>query len=367
MATEDAQGPSVLVLGACGFIGRNFIQFLVDNELCGKIKAADSKIPSLGFFSPEHRAAIDSDAVVFKQADLSREQHMARIFEDEQFDYVFNLCGETRCSKDDAEYQKKVVNVADMVSTQCEAMGIQKWIEVSEGRVYYGDKKKKKENGKIDPWAKVASFRLQAEQVLQSKNIPVVILRPAYVYGIGDRTSLIPRVLCAATYKKTGETMKFLWKSKLAMNSVHVTDMCRAMWHAATTAEPGSTYNIVDNTDLTQGKFNKILGSIFNIKTGFFNTAYSYAAKAAMTTAAEYSNEKHVPVWSELCQEHEILNTPLSPFMDKELLFNNSLCLNGSAFIEDTGFEYSVPECTEETVREVIDQYINQGIFPPVV
>lgn len=56
------------------------------------------------------------------------------------------------------------------------------------------------------------------------------VLRPAVVYGIGDRNGLMPAILVAALYRHLGETMKLLWDPNLHLNTVHVTDVCRAIW-----------------------------------------------------------------------------------------------------------------------------------------
>ncbi|CAJ0642527.1 10931_t:CDS:1, partial [Entrophospora sp. SA101] len=39
--TSESSKPSILVLGGLGFIGRNFITYLVENELASEIKVVD--------------------------------------------------------------------------------------------------------------------------------------------------------------------------------------------------------------------------------------------------------------------------------------------------------------------------------------
>ncbi len=71
-----------------------------------------------------------------------------------------------------------------------------------------------------------------------------------------------------------------------------------------------------------------------------------------MSGATEESNDKHMAPWSEACQRDGIVNTPLSPYVDKELLYNKHLCVDGSK-IEATGFSYQEPRITIELLREV--------------
>ncbi len=70
----------VLVLGGCGFIGRNFVKFLVDNKLATKIVVADKSPPFMGFFNDEHKAVFEQKEVVeFKQADVSKDGRCCRL------------------------------------------------------------------------------------------------------------------------------------------------------------------------------------------------------------------------------------------------------------------------------------------------
>lgn len=376
MAAEErvanqVDGISVCVLGGCGMIGRNFVKWLLERRKLNveRIKVLDSKLPALAFFTPALRELFKDSRVAFQQSDLTREAHVTRALNEEKFDYIFNCCGETRCGKDAQEYQRRNVESARLFSAAVVQMPHPpKWVEISEARIYKDNSSKKKENGKIAPWTKVAHSRLEAENVIKNVDgLQYVILRPALVYGPGDKESLTPRILCAATYKHNNETMKFLWGKSLKINTVHVRDVCKAMWLAATQAESGSVYNLADETDLDQGKFNKILGSIFQIKTGFFNRAFNLAAKLAVSTVASTSNSKHVPAWSELCQAHSILNTPLSPYMDVEIIKNCHLSVDGTKITQDLGFSYDHPQVSQELIEEVINEYVTQGLFPPVL
>ena len=151
-------------------------------------------------------------------------------------------------------------------------------------------------------------------------------------------------------YKKQNEKMSFLWDKELKINCVHVSDVVEAIWLAATKLSPGSVYNLEEGSDLTQGVLAEYISAIFGIKTGFLGTILSNAARVAlrccsagcldppylppsqlnMSGAAAYSNDKHVPAWTKLCQEMKILNTPITPFIDKELLYENKLWIDGS-------------------------------------
>ena len=94
------------------------------------------------------------------------------------------------------------------------------------------------------------------------------------------------------------------------------------------------------------------MSQLFSIEHGYFGTVLSSLAKLHMASATEESNEKHLAPWSEACQRDGVINTPLSPYIDQELLYNKHLHIDGSK-IEATGFHYEVPHITNDLVREV--------------
>jgi len=154
----------------------------------------------------------------------------------------------------------------------------------------------------------------------------------------------------------------------LRINTVHVHDVCKAIWHCASpSVKPGSLFNLTDKNDTTQEKVNKHLEVIFGIKTGFHGSITSNILTKGFSikNLTEEVNDKHLKPWSDLCKASGIANTPLTPYLDYELLLNNHLSVDGNA-IEGTGFKYDHPEVTEGLLREIIDYYVKQNLFPKV-
>lgn len=166
-----------------------------------------------------------------------------------------------------------------------------------------------------------------------------------------------------ASYWKAKEKMEFLWGADLKLNTVHVFDVARAIYFAAKKIEAGSTFNLADKADTDQGKLNGFLGAIFGIETGFHGSVVSNLARFSMDSLVKDANENHLGPWLALLKEYKIANTPLSPYLDKQLLQNNSLCIDGSA-IETAGFKYALPELTQEALQDSIALHISQGTFP---
>ena len=107
-------------------------------------------------------------------------------------------------------------------------------------------------------------------------------------------------------------------------------DVCRALWHVALLAAPQPVYNVCDGCDSNQGSINKILERIFGIQTSFVGNVSSAVVKAiGLKSAAEVMNDKHMEGWATMCKAAGILNTPLTPYLDQELLAHNHLAVDG--------------------------------------
>ena len=63
--------PKVLVLGGVGFVGRNFVKYLVDNDLASYVRVVDKVLPPTAFLGKPHQAAFDDSRVEFMQGNLT--------------------------------------------------------------------------------------------------------------------------------------------------------------------------------------------------------------------------------------------------------------------------------------------------------
>jgi len=252
------------------------------------------------------------------------------------------------------------------VATEAAKRGVKVFIEVSTSQIYDSGSKPRKEDARIKPWTGIAKAKAKAEEELRKiGGLNLIIVRPAVIYGPGDLSGLPPRLITAAVYKSLGEKMEFLWDKDLALNTVHVRDVAAALWHLAKNGKPGSVYNLADESNTDQGSICAILEPLFGIRTGYLGNMKSKLATAvAMKTVAETANDKHLKPWSDLCKENKISTTPLTPYLDEELLYDNPLSVDGSAITKE-GFTYTHPKVTLELVKESLQYHIKNGSFPP--
>lgn len=290
---------------------------------------------------------------------------MDSIFEGRTFDYVVNLAAETKYGHNDGVYEERVFQLALVVAKAAAKHHVKKFVEVSTAQVYDPSKDLKKENAKTAPWTKIAEKKLKVEQALaEIPDLNWVVLRPAIVYGPGDRYGIAPRIICGAIYKNEKKKMKFLWSADLRMNTVHVLDVARAIEHVCLNVEPKTVWNLADKGDTTQGSVNGLLSSLFGIETGFFGGLKSNLASTLGSEGlARRVNEEHVAPWANMCKEKNIQFTPLSPYLDAELLTSKPLAVDGSA-IESTGFKYLVPTMEVKHLSEWVDYNVKSKLFP---
>jgi len=339
----------------------------VVNDLASYIRVADKVLPQTAYMDEAHAASFASPIVEFRQANLTNDASIEKAFTDgveTPFRFVINLAGETKYSQPETVYAEKIAQLTTKVATAAAKHGVERFVEVSTAQVYDGNKKTKSEDEKLKPWTNIATHKVQAEEALAGiDGLNYVVVRPAIVYGPGDVAGIAPRIICGAVYKQLGEKMEFLWTKDLAINTVHVDDVVRALWHLTSHGESGEVFNLADKGNTNQGKVNEILEAIFGIDTKFAGKIKSNLARVNLSGVTETVNEKHLKPWSDLCKAAGIENTPLTPYLDQELLYNNHLCIDGSK-IEGTGFTYEVPEINEELVRAQIAYHVSQGIFP---
>lgn len=359
--------PRVLVLGGCGFVGRNLVVYLVANDLCSEIKVVDKSLPMTSWLTPEQKSCFDK--VKFVQANLAKDNFLSsKVFTAPgEFDYVFNCAAETKASQPPEDYEQRVLELSKKCASYAAKNKVKRFIEVSDAAVYSPKESKKgtKEDGKIESWTVVAKYKAEVEKFLPSvEGLDYIIVRPCFIYGPSCVNYVMPRLIIGAVYKQLNEKMDLLWDKDLKLHTVHVHDVVRALWHLKDNGKSGDIYNLADSGDTTQGKITNHIQHLFGIKVAYMGYMKSKAAeKVAMKTVCAEVNEKHLQPWADMLKAAKVDLSPLSPYIDQELLYNKNLNIDGTA-IESTGFKYEHKELTEDACRAMVVEYEELGIFP---
>jgi hypothetical protein len=181
----------------------------------------------------------------------------------------------------------------------------------------------------------------------------------------------------ARVYKALESEMKWLWTKDLRTNTAHIDDTIRALWAVADWYTAGKdkwndktmgatpTFNVVDKGVTTQGTMADIIGELFGIQTGFQGQLISTFAKLNLDSVVDDVNDELLGPWASLLTEAGITRPgPLTPFMEKELLKDTDLSMDGSRLEEVVGFTYEKPKLTKELVEEVIESYKKMNWWP---
>ncbi|KAG9767444.1 NAD(P)-binding protein, partial [Aureobasidium melanogenum] len=390
-----ATKPNVLIIGGLGYIGRFLTNYIHTNSLASTLRIVDKQLPQLASLAPEHKDACSDN---FMQADASRPQSLSRVFDlpdGQSFDYVFNCGGETRHSQDDEVYKLRSYELSLNVAKEAARRQVKAYLELSTGHVY--DSKRdppRKETDKLKPSLKQAKWKLQAEEDLSKiANLPLVILRLPNVYGPYSGQWMGTQLALARVYQGIEKELKWLWGPELRTHTVHIDDVVRACWTAAdwraNQAQSGaaadsapptptcpspkkgpmssaSVFNVVDKGDTSQGTMAEITKALFGIETGFQNVLINTFARLNLESVVDDVNDETLDPWAELQEKAGLEGGtgPLSPFMEKELLREADLCLNGTKFEQTVGFRYTHEKLTKAEVEAVIDSYKRMKWWP---
>eukprot|EP01065_Artemidia_motanka_P051782 TRINITY_DN9189_c0_g1_i1.p1 TRINITY_DN9189_c0_g1~~TRINITY_DN9189_c0_g1_i1.p1 ORF type:complete len:393 (+),score=118.69 TRINITY_DN9189_c0_g1_i1:61-1179(+) len=366
--------PSVLVLGGTGFIGKHLVKYLTDYDIASKVRVADKRPPVLSYVDDDFAAAFQK--VEFVQADLATAAHKA--WGDDRFSIVINLASSMEFGKPDVWYEMNILKVRQECAKIAAERGCDKYVEVSTTSVYKPKDEKgtkaSKEGDAEEPGNVVSRRHLEAEKwVLENcPQLPVIIVRLPVVYGPADVHGLMPRLLCAASYIQAGEPMEFLYSEDLRVNTLHVQDAVGGIWFLICSGQDREVYNLVDDSDTTQKKLNKVMQEVFPIEckcVGHMGT------KAALTlekleVLLEGANDEHGRAWSALCRDKGADPCgPLTTFLHEEDLTGRPNAAKNDKS-KAAGYTYTVPELTADYVRHALQYWTNvrgKVFFPNVM
>jgi len=369
MADSSDKRPRVVVLGGCGFIGRHMVSYLVENQLAGKVLAVDKVPPQMAWLNPQHQQAFDSPLVEFKSANLlnpgSRENALQ--CDAEGWDFIINLAAEAKPNQSQMVYQQGIVPLSLGCAELASRLGVKKYVEVSDSHCYNAKKVASKEVDNLEPYTLPAECKMQVEKKLQNiADLNYAVIRPGITYGTGDRVGLTPWLILGAIYRHLGEPLRLLWHSDVHRSTVHVKDLCRAIWSVCLSQKlvSGQVFNVADNADTTLSDLAEIIAELFQIKYNFVGKTLSTLVNLDIQSVVEDANEKHLEPWGEICRIAKIDNTPLSPYATVENLSGHNLWLDNSKLMRETGFQLNFPKPTVELLNEVLQDYISRGLFP---
>lgn len=311
-------------------------------------------------------------------------EHLPRIFDranGQQFDYVLNCGGETRHSQPDDVYEVRSCGLSVTLGKEIARRGIPSYVECSTAHVYKSGSGPCKESNKLEPWNNLAKWRLKAaDELLKIPGLKYCALRLPHVYGEYNPGYFAMAICLARVHLELEQDLELLYTKDLKVNTLHVKDAASALWRAAewrATTDDGSVpdsfkdpavpsaFNVVDHHNTQQEHVAHALAEVFNLKVSFIGSLVSQLAKMNLDDVVDDMNEVSLQTWADLVEKAKIERPgPIGPFLERDVLKDQDMSIDGSLFETTTGWKPSYPHFNADSIRQMVESYKRMGWWP---
>jgi dTDP-glucose 4,6-dehydratase len=258
--------PSILVTGAAGFIGANFVRYLVDRGNPGSIVAFD-KLTYAGNLA--NIQDVLGDKVVFIRGDICDASAVGAAWDKHKITHVINFAAESHVDRSILSsgpfVQTNVVGTQILLDI-ARAKGCEKFLQVSTDEVYGSlpeDKPEIKftEETPLQPNSPYSATKAAADCLARAYfhtfKMPVLITRCSNNYGPYQfPEKLIPLFV---TNLIEGKKVPLYGDGMNIRDWLYVEDHCDALWTVLTKATPGEVYNIGGNNEIPNRKITETI------------------------------------------------------------------------------------------------------------
>lgn len=247
----------ILVTGAAGFIGGNFVHYLVEKHPEDKVVALD-KLTYAGNMETLEPVI---NKIKFVKEDICNRKEIFALFKHEKFDIVVNFAAESHVDR--SIENPEIFLQTNIIGTQVlmdasRKYGVKRFHQVSTDEVY-GDLPLDRPDlfftedtplTTSSPYsASKASADLLVEAYSRTFNLPVTISRCSNNYGPYQfPEKLIPLIISRAL---DNETLPVYGKGENVRDWLHVKDHCSAIDLIIRNANDGEIYNIGGHNERT--------------------------------------------------------------------------------------------------------------------
>jgi dTDP-glucose 4,6-dehydratase len=251
---DDETGPlmHVLVTGGAGFIGSNFVRYLL-NETNYRVISLDS-LTYAGDRS-NLKGTLEHDRHQFVEGDIRNRDLVMDLLS--EADTVVNFAAESHVDRsvDDSEpFISTNVQGTQMLLDAANAVGVDRFLQISTDEVYGQILDGSfTEDDPLEPRNPYAASKASADLLTLSyhttHDLPALVTRECNNFGPRQhREKLIPKFL---TLADAGEELPLYGDGSNVREWLYVQDHCRAVETVLTEGEVGKVYNIGGGEELT--------------------------------------------------------------------------------------------------------------------
>jgi len=245
---------TILVTGGAGFIGSNFVKYMID-------KYDNYKIVNLDLLTyagnlENLKDIEDNSNYKFVKGDIADRDLVNRLFEEEKFDYVINFAAEShvdRSIEDPGIFVRTNVMGTQVLLDAAKKYGIEKYLQVSTDEVYgaLGPTGMFTEKTPLAPNSPYSASKASADMLVRSYHktfgLPVNITRCSNNYGPYQfPEKLIPLMIANALEDKD---LPVYGDGLQVRDWLHVKDHCSAIDTVLHKGKIGEVYNIGGNNE----------------------------------------------------------------------------------------------------------------------
>jgi dTDP-glucose 4,6-dehydratase len=250
---------TILITGGAGFIGSNFIFYMLKNHPDYRLVCLDALTYAGNLATLQ--SVLDNPDFRFVKGDITDRPAVFSLFKDEMFDYIVNFAAESHVDRsivDPSVFLKTNILGTQVLMDACREYGVKRFHQVSTDEVY-GDLPLDRpdlfftENTPIhtsSPYsASKASADLLAQAYNRTFNLPVTISRCSNNYGPWHfPEKLIPLIISRALDNKK---LPVYGKGENIRDWLYVEDHCRAIDLILHNGADGRVYNIGGHNERT--------------------------------------------------------------------------------------------------------------------
>jgi dTDP-glucose 4,6-dehydratase len=261
-------GKRILMTGGCGFIGSNFINYLIDN--CDDFRIINFDFEGIGSnrsFIKEPKS--DKQEIHHLKWDISYDIVKNRVLDDLPFDYLINFAAESHVDRSittpEPFIRSNVMGTMQMLEL-ARKIGVKRFVQISTDEVAGSVKKPTKETAKYKPSSVYSASKASAELICnaykETYGMDIVITRCGNNYGKNQfEEKLIPKVIKNAL---NDEKIPVYDKGEQVREWVYVEDHISDIIYVAEHGKSGQIYNVgqgypMKNIDLVK-KILNIMG-----------------------------------------------------------------------------------------------------------
>ena len=249
-----------LITGGCGFIGSNFVRFILEREP----EATIINLDKLTYAGNIHNLdGISNSRYHFVHGDICDSELVAKLFNDHQFDGVVHFAAESHVDRSidgPAEFvQTNIVGTLNLLEQSREYLNKEeksnfRFLHVSTDEVYgtLGDKGKFIESTPYDPSSPYSASKAGSDHLARTWHrtygLPVLVTNCSNNYGACQfPEKLIPLMIINCLHRKP---LPVYGKGENVRDWLFVTDHCEAIHTVLTSGQVGETYNIGGNNEI---------------------------------------------------------------------------------------------------------------------